>query len=155
MGNFKEAICPICGRVAGVIYTPKPWKVGIETARTAIKKTDEELPPRTYRAMKEILVDNGDISAELYFAEYIAKQYDLDRDYWGVVRGPELQVVDKLSDPLDEEDKRIFDGLKKCFKLAIAHYLRKGWLTDEDLEEARKLAKGEITKEKFLQGDKK
>lgn len=116
---YKEAICPVCGRAAGKLYSPKPWAGG------------EKVTPKEWRKIKKGMepVD--------YFTDYIVPGYDIDRDYWGIIRSTgagKMEIVGYLENPSD--DPEMFEGVKEALKLAITHYYRRGWLTEADIQEA-------------------
>ena len=124
MEEYHEAICPVCGRTGGKIYAPKPW-VGNEDWEELSKEERE-------RQWRKIRAGMRPVS---YFSDYIVPGYDIDRDYWGVIRrtgSGRFEIIGHLERP--EDDPELFGGVKEALLLAVQHYLRRGWITPDELE---------------------
>ncbi len=113
----RFAICPVCGRAAGKMFAPRPWIGGRRVSTKEWRKIKAGMEP----------ID--------YFNDYILPTYDLDRNYWGVIKDPggKMEVVGYLERP--EDDPELFHGVKEALLLAVRHYLRQGWVTREEIEE--------------------
>jgi len=121
-----EALCPVCGRTIHRIIVDKSSKS---------KKEGEKI--KKYHKGEVV-------SGSILYLDYLAQKWDLNKDYWGIVReaiggrnpdgsrkGRGFPIVGYLKTKKD--NKEIFEKLKRQFLNGLAWWIEHNWFTKQEV----------------------
>jgi len=121
--EITELICPVCGR-------------------TIHKYIKEKRTRNKAQGQREKIIDYQLGRKGIEYLDYLEKNWNPDKSFYGFVRearggrGAGFPIVRWLEKP--EDDPERFNKLKRQLLRGLEWWIKRGWITKEEVEEALK-----------------